>query len=85
MSALMTMPWDEARRVKFERGRDLHRSGAPAAEFVGDPFVEALEECLDLDNYFEEIERQGTRIPPSMRAVPRMMAEWLKRNASQSQ
>lgn len=85
MSALMTMPWDEARRVKFERGRELHRNGDPTAGFVGDPFVEALEECLDLSHYLEEIERRGTRVPAFLKAVPQTTAEWLKRNASQSQ
>ena len=69
------MPFDEARRAKWERGRALHRGGGETG-FVGDPAYELFEEMLDAMNYLEELESRGVDVPDEHREAVRALAGW---------
>lgn len=81
MSALLNMPWPEAKAAKYEAGMKEHRDGTPISEFVGDPAAEAHAECVDLDNYLDEMERRGVRVPATMRAAVRTIATFARSHA----
>ncbi len=51
---LIHLPIEEARAVKWHRGRELY-----GPTFVGHPLRELDEELLDAMNYAEEAARQG--------------------------
>lgn len=79
MSILIELEFDEARRRKYEQGVIEHRtdSGQP---FDGDPIVEAYDECLDLMNYLDEIQRRRP-VPGIVRSMVKAVANWLQRQA----
>jgi len=77
MSILIELDFDEARRKKYERGVAEHRTDA-SLPFDGDPLAEAYDECLDLANYLDEMERRGARIPGIVRSMVKAVANWLK-------
>ena len=60
MSAFLSLPIEEACRLKFEQGRSEYRN--PAEPFVGDPLAELHDECLDALCYANEAERQGVDV-----------------------
>lgn len=53
----LPLPFDEARVIKWESGKAYHRQKNPDATFQGERCEEAFQECLDLYNYLEELER----------------------------
>lgn len=75
---LFRLPIDEARKVRWERGRDARRG--EHEPFVGNPLYEAYEEMLDTLNYFDEAERQsqGAAYVAEWRCVVRAMAERMR-------
>jgi hypothetical protein len=56
---LIELSIDEARRLKYEVGRQEHRAKRGGDEFVGDPLKELFDELLDAMNYVDECERRG--------------------------
>ena len=60
MSAFLSLPIEEACRLKFEQGRSEYRK--PDEPFVGDPLAELHDECLDALCYANEAERQGVDV-----------------------
>jgi len=72
----MNLDFDEARRKKYARGVAEHRTDA-ALPFDGDPLAEAYDECLDLANYLDEIERRRP-VPGIVRAMVKSVATWLQ-------
>lgn len=77
MSVLIEIDFDEARRKKYERGIAEHRANS-SLPFDGDPVEEAYDECLDLANYVDEIERKGIHVPGFIRMMILAIAGWLK-------
>jgi len=78
MSILIELDFDDARRKKYARGVAEHRTDA-SLPFDGDPLAEAYDECLDLANYLDEMERRGARIPGIVRSMVKAVAIWLQR------
>ena len=60
LSAFLSLPIEEACRLKFEQGRSEYRN--PDEPFVGDPLAELHDECLDALCYANEAERQGVDV-----------------------
>ena len=66
MSKYLSLEFHEARRAKWESGKAFHRRDNPNAEFQGEHCEEAFQECLDLYNYLEDLERkvnQTVKVP----------------------
>lgn len=69
---LLTRPWEELCKERWDRGRPNYRSDE-TTPFVGDPIVELMEELLDALNYCREAQGQLHRSGiESGRAVIRM-------------
>lgn len=77
MNALIDLPFDEARKLKFQAGRQEHRQ-ASTDEFQGDPALEFYYEQLDGYNYLEELQARGYHVSPFRFASIRSNAEWAK-------
>lgn len=81
MSILIELDFDEARKRKYEQGVIEHRTDA-GQPFDGDPITEGYDECLDLMNYLDEIERRRP-VPGIVRSMVQGVANWLQRAASE--
>lgn len=77
MSILIELDFDEARKRKYEQGVIEHRADA-GQPFDGDPICEGYDECLDLANYLDEIERRRP-VPGIVRAMVKAIATWIQR------
>lgn len=80
MTALLQMPFDRARRIKYELGRQEHRQ-ATTDEFQGDVLIEIYNECLDLQNYIEEAQKRGHKVPSFAAPFARSLALWVQEHA----
>ena len=77
MSALRTIPFEQARKLKWEQGRAEHRAGG-TDEFVGDPVEEFYAEMLDATNYVAEMEKRGVHVPTFISASILACAKWAR-------
>lgn len=57
LSNYLKLPLKEALQLKYERGLEKHRK-LGQTNFVGNPFGELFEECLDAMHYCDEIHKQ---------------------------
>jgi hypothetical protein len=72
----ISMDFEDARRLKWQRGITEHRNGNASASFKGEPCRELHQEMLDAANYLEEIERTtGANL-----AIARAMVRFIARN-----
>lgn len=77
VNALIDLPIDDARRLKYQAGLKEHRE-AGTDDFVGDPAVELYMEMLDSINYLDEMARRGVKVPTFIGAAIRSCAQWAR-------